>query len=244
MARWLYSSFGRVLTHSTEQSDLARTIAPRAKVAWSRLPLPDLTFGRRGSASTVSFASSREQARNRPVTVLFFGLVRPYKGLAVLLRAAARVSNIRVLIAGEFWEPIEKYRDLISELELEDRVELRTAYVPMSDVPELFAEADVLALPYLSGTSTVNVALAFLFGLPVIASDAGTMQLDIRDGVDGYVVPRGNVALLTSALERISDSDVVKQLKSNIEPSHYEEQWLRYVSALTDLACAAPASNA
>jgi glycosyltransferase involved in cell wall biosynthesis len=111
---------------------------------------------------------------NLPVA-LFFGIVRPYKGLSLLLEAVAALrqqgQKIQALIAGEFWENIQKYIRLIERLEISDLVRLENRYIPNEEVPLYFSAADVFVAPYTAGTQSGAVKLAMGFGLPIVVSD-------------------------------------------------------------------------
>ncbi|MDT8898585.1 glycosyltransferase [Thermanaerothrix sp. 4228-RoL] len=107
--------------------------------------------------------------------VLFFGIVRPYKGLSLLLEAIAVLKQrgyfIQVLVVGEFWEDINKYQQLIRKLEISDLVYLENRYIPNEEVPLYFSAADIFVAPYISGTQSGAVKLAMGFGLPIVVSD-------------------------------------------------------------------------
>ena len=90
--------------------------------------------------------------------VLFFGLVRPYKGLDLLIEAAANKRlqnyNVKVLVAGEFYEPKEQYIDEIAGLGMEDRVVIHDHFIPDEQVKDYFNAADLVAQPYRSATQS------------------------------------------------------------------------------------------
>jgi glycosyltransferase involved in cell wall biosynthesis len=164
--------------------------------------------------------------------LLFFGLVRPYKGLDVLLRAlAAGPDDVALTVAGEFWGGAEATRALVAELGLTDRVEVRPGYVPAADVPALFAAADALVLPYRSGTASQNVDLAHLHGLAVVASRVGTLADSVIDGVDGLLVPPGDVGALAASLHRLYEPGVLAALQAKVVPPDADDAWSCYLDA-------------
>ena len=113
--------------------------------------------------------------------LLFFGIVRPYKGLDVLLRALARGPDYLTLtVAGEFWGGTGETEKLMAELGIADRVRLRPGYVQASEIPALFAAADALVLPYREATASQNALLAFAHGVPVITTTAGALADLVR----------------------------------------------------------------
>lgn len=245
LVRALYRGYGAVLVHSEEQAAIARRIAgPDVAVSVARLPLADLRFtpvqpttgpggaagADPGGAAGADPAVAAPDAADRPVTVGFFGMVRHYKGVDLLIEAAARVPGVRVVVRGEFWQSREEYQAQVDRLGVGDRVVLDDGYVPMADLPTVLAGFDVLALPYRTGSSTINVALAFRSGLPVLATDAGTMALDVRDGVDGMIVPAGDVDALAGALERLTEPGVLEALRASVDTAGADTAWAAYVA--------------
>lgn len=218
-----------VLVHSEEQAALARTLTG-APVEVAELP-PHL-FTNVGTGAT--------RGDGGQLRLLFFGFVRPYKGLDVLLHALARVDGVRLTVAGEFWGDPQPVRALIDQLGLSERVDLQLGYVAAQRVPALFCSADALVLPYLSGTATQNVWLAFEHGLPVVASRVGTMPEAIRDGEDGLLVPPGDVAALAAALNTLREGGTLAALRAGVTRVDPAPRWSSYTSALIGLAYPRP----
>lgn len=135
--------------------------------------------------------------------LLYFGLVRPYKGVDVLLRALPHVvgtRHVRLVVAGEFWDPVSPYRALIDDLGIGDHVDLRPGYVPDADLMKLLGDADLVVAPYRSATQSGAVELAFGAGIPVVASRVGGIADQVEHGVDGLLVPPDDPEALASAL--------------------------------------------
>jgi glycosyltransferase involved in cell wall biosynthesis len=165
--------------------------------------------------------------------LLFFGLVRPYKGLDVLLRALADgPPDVALTVAGEFWGGAEQTAALVTELGLADRVELRPGYVDAADVPGLFAAADALVLPYRAGTASQNVDLAHLHGRPVVATTVGTLPAAVADGVDGLLVAPDDPSALAAALRRLYEPGVLAALTAKVRPPDATGGWDRYLEVL------------
>jgi glycosyltransferase involved in cell wall biosynthesis len=124
--------------------------------------------------------------------VLFFGLIRPYKGLDVLLRAVARVRErvpVTLVVAGEFYESRAPYDALVASLGLQPAVRFLDRYVPNEEVESLFRAADVVVLPYVSATQSGIAQIALAFERPVIVTDVGGLPEAVRPGETGWVVP-------------------------------------------------------
>lgn len=165
--------------------------------------------------------------------LLFFGLVRPYKGLDVLLRALALgPAGVELTVAGEFWGGTKATEQLVDELDLGDRVELRPGYVAAAKVPALFAAADALVLPYRSGTASQNVDLAHLYGLPVVATTVGTLSTAVRDGVDGLLVPPDDVQAMAGALRRLYEPGVLDGFRAKVVAPDATQAWHTYLDTV------------
>jgi glycosyltransferase involved in cell wall biosynthesis len=138
-------------------------------------------------------------------TILFFGIVRPYKGLDTLLHAMRIIIaevKCKLIVAGEFYEPIDKYTSLIRQFGLESVVELNDRYIPNEEIPGFLDRADVLVLPYRSATQSGVLTMALASGLPVVASDVGAFADQVETDVNGLLVRPADPVSLASALIR------------------------------------------
>ncbi len=171
--------------------------------------LPSLPLRRVPHPVYAQYASThtREEARARlglaGDVLLFFGFVRRYKGLDVLIEALPRVLAARpvtLVVAGEFYESAEPLRARIAELGLNDRVRLLARYVPDEEVGELVAAADAVVLPYRSATQSGVVLVAYAGGCPVISTAVGGLPEVVEEGVTGHLVPPENPNALADAI--------------------------------------------
>lgn len=178
--------------------------------------------------------------------LLFFGLVRPYKGLDVLLRAvAAGPPGVALTVAGEFWGGVEPYKQLAEALGVGDRVEWRPGYLPAAELPGLLAGSDAMVLPYRSATASQNVDLAFSHGLPVVVSRTGALADGVRDGVDGLVVEPEDEAGLAAALTELYAPGRLTALRQGVlaadTAAATATAWEQYLSAVE--TCLAPTGD-
>jgi glycosyltransferase involved in cell wall biosynthesis len=217
-----------VIVHSDQQRQLALELGVRSD-AILVTPLPDP-----GLTSLTDVEDPPALRGGEGVHVLFFGMVRHYKGLDVLLEAVAKVPEARLTVAGHFWEPIEKYQQLIDALGIRDRVVIESGYVSAGRIPELFADADVLVLPYRSGTASIVTETAFRFGRPVIVTDVGTLSEGIMEGGWGIVVRPEDSDELAAAIRQFADRSVlraaVEAVTARADPE--AERWAAYVEAI------------
>ncbi len=193
----LLRSVDRVVVHTSQEADRASALGASDVVHVPLAPaLPDsVTDGGPGAAL------------HDPATALAFGIVRPYKGVDNAVRALATVPGLRLLVAGEFWTDPADLVALAVGCGVADRVELRPGYVDSADLPDLFAECDVVVLPYRSATGSQQAALARAFGLPVVATRVGAFVDDVHDGVDGLLCDPDDVGSLAQALRAVLEPD-------------------------------------
>lgn len=124
--------------------------------------------------------------------LLFFGFIRDYKGLDLLLRAMGderiKALGIRLLVAGEFYGSDESYRDIIREESIEDQVIFHSDYIPNEEVRFYFGAASLVVQPYKSATQSGISQLAYHFESPLLVTKVGGLPEIVEDGKEGYVV--------------------------------------------------------
>jgi glycosyltransferase involved in cell wall biosynthesis len=142
--------------------------------------------------------------RRAACELLFYGFVRPYKGLDVLLEAMALLpqEGLHLTVAGEFWGGVEETHDRIRSLGIEDRVEVSARYHGEQETAELFARADLVVLPYRSATGSGVVPIAYRYRKPVVASRVGGLQDVVENGVTGLLVEAGSPEALADGIRR------------------------------------------
>lgn len=157
---------------------------------------------------------------------LFFGLIRDYKGLDMLLRAWAKwmPDDRKLLVAGEFYTSRESYVALIDELGLKDRVVLHDRFIADEDVCCYFSVADCLVLPYRSATQSGVTQIAYNFSLPMLVTNVGGLPEIVPDGVVGLVC-EPTVDGILQGLQRIYADGVLSQLKANFATERKRFSW-------------------
>ena len=217
-----------VIVHSGPEAALAATLTPAA-VQVAALP-PHLPHTGAAPPAAPPAAGGPEPRQDR---LLFFGMVRRYKGLDLLLRALAEAApQVGLTVAGEIWEGRDELLGLISGLGLAGRVTLVEGYIPTGDVPALFAAADALVLPYRSATASQNALIAFQFGRPVIATRAGAIAEAVEDGVNGILCAPGDAGDLARAIGLLYEPGTLERLRRGVPPVDARPLWADYLAAV------------
>ena len=151
---------------------------------------------------------------------LFFGFVREYKGLHVLLEALPAVAealpDVHLVIAGEPYDDAERYRQIIDRHGLSDRVRWHDEYIPSDDVPTYFGAADLVVQPYVSATQSGVAQIAFHFERPMVVTDVGGLAEVIPDETAGFVVPPQDPSALAEAVTRYFRDDWQARLTEGV----------------------------
>jgi glycosyltransferase involved in cell wall biosynthesis len=219
----------------------AERLAPRAHGRPVRVhPHPSYEVFHRG-------APSREQARAAigatGRVLLFFGYVRPYKGLADLLEAArlARPDAWdRLYVVGEFYEPRSRYARWLDDSALREKITVVDRYVANEEVGTYMQAADAVVLPYRSATGSGIAQVAFGAGIPVIATRTGGLEDVVEDGVSGLLVQPEAPDQLARAIERFFDEKLGPQLAAGVARARARFTWEALVEALVVLAAECP----
>lgn len=139
-------------------------------------------------------------------TLLFFGLIRNYKGLDVLVRALRDVPEAKLVVAGDPVDSVEPARALAQELGIDERIEWRLGYLPDAEVPALMERAAAVVLPYRQLDSSGVLATAIGYGRPVVVTDVGSIGEQVREFGAGLVVPPDDAAALAEACNSLLQS--------------------------------------
>lgn len=185
----------RYVVHTKEDRDNLINLLPQANVQIHPHPIYD------------QFPEAKGKYKRRKVLeILFYGFVRPYKGLDDLIAAMELLKgkSIQLTIAGEFWKGKEDTQKKINELGLSDQIELRPRYHTDQETAELFARADVVVLPYRSATGSGVVPIAYHYNKPVIVTNVGGLPDVVNDKKTGYIVEVGNVKMLAELIQSLS----------------------------------------
>lgn len=209
---WLWSPLARLgyapqdvcLVHAASEADALRGLGVSAPIERIEHPAPD-------DIQRLPAAQARATLGlgDAETVFLFFGHVRPYKGVEVLLEALAQLPPApqpwRALIVGEWYYDGAQAASYIRAAGLSSRVEVVDEFVSEDKVAAYFAAATVVVLPYRQGTQSGVVPQAFAHGRPVIATDVGAVAEAIREGENGLVISANDVSGLVNALRQVLD---------------------------------------
>ncbi len=170
--------------------------------------------------------------------LLFFGLIREYKGLDVLLKAFSLVKekiDVKLIVAGEFYDNKQKYMNLIKELNLEGYVDIIDRYIETGEVKYYFSAADAVVLPYKDATQSGIVQVAVNFGKPLIGTTAGGLKEIIENDVNGYLVSPGNHEELAEAIVKFYIENKESGFSGNIKKIADKFSWQTFADELLNL---------
>jgi len=230
-ARWYDTILARIalnqgdmlIVHSGEERELLLSLRPRAVVKQMALPLFDVFADQR---------MPQEEARqalglpsDAPI-LLFFGIVREYKGLRDLLAALPAVrealGEVRLVVAGEFWEDKKMYLDMIDRLRLTGSVVIEDRYIPNEEVRLYFSAADVVVAPYRRVTGSAAAQAARGFGVPVITT---WREEGERATTASLTANPGDVQSLEKAILHFFDMDHPQQKQAERATQEQQGSW-------------------
>jgi glycosyltransferase involved in cell wall biosynthesis len=220
----MYKIVDQIIVHTHNMKDLLIQGfgVSESKVAVIQYGINDMVFE---SNLTRKEARGKLGLDKDEKVALFFGNIVPYKGLEYLLMALARQRNcndsIRLIIAGKqdrnYVKYFESIQEIIKSQDLKGHIIEKVGHIPDKDIEIYFKTADVLVLPYKYIFQSGVLFLAYNFGLPVIASDVGSLREFIDEGKTGFICKPENVSDLYEKMNKYFESDLFKNLDKNRE---------------------------
>ena len=204
---------------------------------------PHPIYDHYGDALTKKEATMKLGLHGQNDYILFFGFIRHYKGLDLLLEAFAderlRKFPIKLIIAGEFYENPQPYLELIIRLKLDGLVELRTGFIPDNEVRNYFSVADLVAQPYRSATQSGVSQIAYHFEKPMLVTNVGGLSEIIPDGKVGYVVGV-EIKQISDAMVDFFTNQRSAKMIANIKIEKTKFLWSRMTAAIDGLFSTLP----
>ena len=169
-------------------------------------------------------------------TLLFFGFVRPYKGLKILLKAMTLLPDvIHLNVVGDFGGSRDEYDAIIAENNLGDRIKIYDGYVPDDQVAEYFRACSAVVLPYIEATQSGIAQIAFGFGKPVICTRAGGLSEVVKDELTGVLCEPNDVPSLADAIKRFYELNGSVDFAANIADDAERFSWEHMTAAIEKL---------
>jgi glycosyltransferase involved in cell wall biosynthesis len=227
LGRYFLNSMDRLITMSSSVTEDLTAMGVSVPVEQIHHPVYE-HFG-----SAVDRNAARESLRipEGAPTLLFFGFIRKYKGLHVLLESLPQVlvslPALKLVVAGEFYDDEEFYRDITARNRIRNAVQFHAAYIPTDEVARYFSAADVVVQPYVSATQSGVAQIAFHFHKPMIVTDVGGLAETVPHEKAGLVVPPEDPGRLAAAIIRFFAEDMGPTLTAGVKEEKRKYSWDR-----------------
>ena len=188
-----------------------------------------------GAALTKEEACEKLGLKPNEKYLLFFGFIRKYKGLDILLDAMAderiKQSGIKLIVAGEFYDERSSYDEQIAKHGLQDTVKLFTDFIPNEEVRYYFSAADLIVQPYRSATQSGITQVAYHFEKPMVVTNVGGLSEVVPDGKVGYITTPEPKAI-ADAIMRFFEPNAIPNLAENIKAEKAKYSWEAFIDKL------------
>lgn len=229
---FLSQNRGFVVMSDTVKKDLL-DIIPNAKYVYHQHPI----YSHFGEKIEMTVARQRLNLPLNKKLLLFFGFIRDYKGLDLLIEAVAKLNDEYMLvIAGESYGSFEKYSRQIESLGVENKIALHIRYISEEEVPLFFSCADVCVLPYKSATQSGITSIAYHFDLPLIATDTGGLKETIPPDTTGIIVDFPDAGLIAKAIEFYFSQNLKLKFQEGIKSLKNQLSWNSLAKAIIEFA--------
>ena len=197
-------------------------------------PLYDHYGATLGRKEALDLIGLRENQRY----VLFFGFIREYKGLDLLLDAMAdermEKLGVKLIVAGEFYGDPKPYQEQISRHDIGDRVVLHTEFIPDHEVNRYFCAADLVVQPYKNATQSGVSQIAYHFEKPMVVTNVGGLPEIVPDGKAGFVV-KPDSQEIADAIVRYFEEDWQQRLTEGVREEKKKYAWDKMTAAIASL---------
>jgi len=215
------------------ENDLANFDKKKPRT-YSPHPLFD-NFGQKFEKNHAKSVINIDQSKNY---ILFFGLVRDYKGLDLLLEGFKlfdyKKFNVKLLIAGEYYSNEEKYINMMKDLEIIDDVISVNKFIKDDEVGYYFSASDIIAQPYKSATQSGVTQIAYHFESPLLVTNVGGLPEMVPDQKVGYVVEK-NPAQIAAALTDFFENNRSDYFKINIKSEKEKYTWDKMLQKIKEI---------
>lgn len=235
-ARYFVKSIDGMVAMSRSVLADADLFDPKRRKARTFCPHP--LYDHYGETLTRQEALGQLGLREGQRYVLFFGFIRDYKGLDLLLQAMAdermEPLGVKLIVAGEFYGDPKPYHDLIARLDLSSRVAMHTDFIPDHEVNRYFCAADLVAQPYKTATQSGVTQIAFHFERPMLVTNVGGLPEIVPDGKVGFVV-EPQAQAIADAIVRYFSEDWQQRLTEGVRQEKQKYLWINMTQAINNL---------
>lgn len=171
--------------------------------------------------------------------ILFFGYIRKYKGLMFLIDAMPDIikhHDIKLIIAGEFYESETPYRKKINDLNIGDNIILLSSFMPENKVRYYISACDCLVLPYVNATQSGIVPLAYFYDKPVIVTNVGGLSEVVINGKTGFVINPSSSNEIYEAVNMFYNKNLEGEFSENIKEEKKKYSWETFVNNIIKLS--------
>ena len=228
---FLKGSSGSVTLCEAVSKDLL-TLKPDAEYTVIQHPL----YSHFGAKKDRAEAEKKLGLKPGKKNILFFGLIREYKGLDILLEAFSGLDEgYQLIIAGEPYGSFDKYQRLIDSMPGKDRIFMDLKYIKDSEVSDYFSAADVAVLPYRSATQSGISSVSYHFEVPMIVTDVGGLKETIGDRGTGLVADEGTPEAICNEIKKyFADPQIKEDCIKNIRVEKDRLSWNTFARKLTE----------
>jgi glycosyltransferase involved in cell wall biosynthesis len=235
LSRVVLSQGHGFIAHSKQEREDLKRLTGKSRIAVTFLPLIEAfqtaPMSKRSARKKLGLADDK--------VILFFGIIRRYKGLPYLIKALPMIlarQKVRLLIVGEFWEDKGAYLRLIREMGVEGAVTVVDRYVPNEDISTYFQASDLVILPYTSVTGSALLQLAYSFDRPVVATAIGGFSEIIADRRTGFLVPPRSPERIAAAVLDFYENQDGEEMGARIKAERGRFAWDHLISAIEGFA--------
>ena len=191
-----------------------------------------------GDLISIDLARKKVNLNPHDKIILFFGLIRHYKGLDILLEALAapeiKNQGIKLLIAGEFYDDKNFYLQLIKKLKLQDHVIVHDKFIPNDEVRDYFCASNLVAQTYRNATNSGVTMVGYFYEKPMLVTNVGGLSEIVPNEVCGYVV-ENNCALISEKVVDFFTKDREKEFVKNVKIEKKKYEWIEFINSLLTL---------
>lgn len=191
-----------------------------------------------GDLISIDLARKKLNLNPHDKIILFFGLIRHYKGLDILLEALAapeiKNQGVKLLIAGEFYDDKNFYLQLIKKLNLQDCVIVHDKFIPNDEVRDYFCASNLVAQTYRNATNSGVTMVGYFYEKPMLVTNVGGLSEIVPNEVCGYVV-ENNCALISEKVVDFFANNRENEFVKNVKIEKKKYEWIEFINSLLTL---------